>query len=220
MGPLETKPQVAAFQELSAPGLPTWAGRLKQCLDAGSADPTSRYAQLATVDSDGRPHVRTIVMRGCMGELTGPDAEKAGRLHFWIITDRRSAKLTEIQHQPAVEIAWYFGATRQQFRLAGQMHYDLSADSEIRQNAWARISTPAKVQFYWPEPLQPRDPFQSMQFQVHENPDHFAASPDSFVVMSLEVMKVDHLILNGNPQDRFIWLKDETGQWHEQEVNP
>lgn len=220
MGPLETKPRSAPFEELGSPGLPDWASRLKDCLDQTAADPSSRYAQLATVDTKGHPHVRTVVMRGCLGELTSAEPTSSGRLHFWMITDRRSAKFQEILHQPAAEIAWYFPATRQQFRLTGRLHLDDQPDSAIRLSAWSRISIPAKVQFFWPEPLQPRDPFQGNQFQVHENPDHFSDLPETFVVMALDVMKVDQLILNGKPQDRLIWLLDESGQWHLDEVNP
>lgn len=220
MGPIETKPHSAAFEELSRPGLPGWAGRLKECLDQTATDPVSRYAQLATVDSENRPHVRTVVMRGCLGELEISETTDRGRLHFWMITDRRSAKFQDIVYQPAVEIAWYFAATRQQFRLAGRLHYDDAPGSSIRQNAWSRISIPARVQFFWPEPLKPRDPFQSSQFQVQENPDHFSDLPETFVVIALNVTSVDQLILNGNPQDRSIWQRDESGQWHQAEVNP
>lgn len=221
MGPLENRPVAAAFATLATPGLPGWAGQIKECLDKAAADPTSRYAQLASVCAQGRPHVRTVVMRGCLAELGETNETKtAGRLHFWLITDRRSAKFQEIQHASAIEIAWYFSASRTQFRLAGEALYFDQADCEIRRAAWSKLSIPARVQFYWPEPLKPRDPFGESQFQVHENADHFADPPENFVVLAIDVYSVDQLELNGNPQDRFISSRDENGHWSHVEVNP
>lgn len=221
MGPLENRPLAAAFVSLNTPGLPAWAAELKACLDQSSADPASRYAQLASVCAKGQPHVRTVVMRGCLAELDDTALTQSNnRLYFWLSTDRRSAKFREIQSNPAIEIAWYFTAARTQFRLSGGALYFDRADCNTRRSAWSKLSIPARVQFYWPEPLKPRDPFGESQFQVHENADRFAEPPENFVVLAIDVQSVDQLVLKGNPQDRFISTRDENGHWTQVEVNP
>ena len=42
----------------------------------------------------------------------------------------------------------------------------------------------------------------------------------SFCLLLLESIEVDRLELRGNPQNRWIYLRDDQGNWTEQEVNP
>jgi len=69
----------------------------------------ARWLQLATVAADGTPRVRTLVFRGW-----------GAASHLDLLTDGRSAKLTELQANPAVEVAWLLPKARAQFRLRGQ----------------------------------------------------------------------------------------------------
>ena len=55
----------------------------------------ARWLQLATVAADGTPRVRTLVFRGW-----------GAASHLDLLTDGRSAKLAELQANPAVELAW------------------------------------------------------------------------------------------------------------------
>jgi pyridoxamine 5'-phosphate oxidase len=70
----------------------------------------ARWLQLATVAADGTPRVRTLVFRGWSA---------ASQLE--LLTDGRSAKLEELQANPAVELCWLLPRARCQFRLRGQV---------------------------------------------------------------------------------------------------
>lgn len=79
----------------------------------------SRYAQLATINADGLPSVRSINMRGlCEDPLT-----RLGSTRF--STDARSAKIQEFalaaskapDAQAVVELCHWFPITREQYRL-------------------------------------------------------------------------------------------------------
>ena len=219
MGPIKPELALPAFQELSHMGVPAWATAIKTCLDKTAADPASRYAQLATVDTLGKPHLRNLVIRGCLGELTiastSPNA-----IDFWMVTDQRSSKFHELISQPEVEVCWYFADPREQFRLTGLISMDMVSDSPTRLKAWQSISTQAKVGFYWPKPLEKRDPFNEKSFQVGQDEMESANPPESFVVLTLHVTKVDHLILRGDPQNRYIHNFHPVHGWNQMEVNP
>lgn len=219
MGPIKPETPLAAFRELSQWGVPAWATAIKTCLDQTAADPTSRYAQMATVDTFGKPHLRNLVIRGCLGELTS-DSTSPNAINFWMVTDQRSSKFQELTAQPEVEMGWYFVKPREQFRLTGLITMDMASESPTRLKAWQLISTQAKVGFYWPKPLEKRDPFNEKSFQVSQDETESANPPESFVLLTLYVTRVDHLVLQGDPQNRYIHDFHPIHGWTETEVNP
>jgi pyridoxamine 5'-phosphate oxidase len=68
------------------------------------------WLQLATVATDGKPRVRTLVFRG-WGNAS----------HLNLFTDGCSAKLTELQGNPGEELGWLLAQARCQFRLRAQV---------------------------------------------------------------------------------------------------
>jgi len=162
-------------------------------------DPTSRYAQLATTDADGRPRCRTVVVRTFEPETA----------RLLVATDARSAKVTQLERSRWVELCWYFRKTREQFRLLAQgsiLHGD------ITRKLWASLSPSGRRSFLWPAPGQPRAP--SSRFEV----DDPAAPPPSFVGLALDVDEVDHLVLGGDPHQRRRFRRADG--WQREALNP
>jgi len=195
--------------------LAPWRSPLAHALHRNRSLPYARYLQLATVRVDGRPANRTVVFRGFLD----------GANQLQLITDDRSEKIAQIEHQPWGEICWYFPTTREQFRLTGKLSL-ISTDCpnenlvQAREQLWQSLSDQARIQFAWPNPGQSR------------SEDGFAPiAPDAikplsnFRLLLLEPTQVDHLELRGNPQNRYLYIYDKNiydknYQWSVQEVNP
>jgi PPOX class probable FMN-dependent enzyme len=188
-----------------------WRSFLANALKKNRNQPHSRYFQLATVRSDGIPANRTVVFRGFLSDTN----------KLKIITDARSEKITEIQNQSRGEICWYFTNSREQFRIAGNIiiidaNYQDSELLKVRESTWQDLSDNARIQFAWAHPGEAR-----------ANPEAFSPpQPDenepleNFCLLLFEPVKVDYLRLRGEPQNRTIYVKNETGIWDITEVNP
>jgi PPOX class probable FMN-dependent enzyme len=144
--------------------------------------------------------------------------EETNQLKF--VTDARSEKVNQIDYSAWGEICWYFTKTREQFRLMGQLtlvneRYPDPALSKARQSSWQELSDSARTQFAWDYPGKLR--FGDEGFNVPP-PDPTLPLPH-FCLMLLEPEQVDHLELRGNPQNRWLYLR-EGQNWSIQEVNP
>ena len=173
-------------------------------LERGRRRPESRYAQLATVRSDGRPANRTVVVRGFLGESN----------HLSIVTDSRSKKYGEIAANPNVELCWYFAESREQFRLAGLALGD-AVDSGARRSAWNGLSEGGRRSFFWPECGAPRaaDP----EFRA---PAELSTPPANFVSLALKISAVDYLDLRPDPHARVSFALNSDGLWDAAALNP
>lgn len=188
-----------------------WRSFLANALKKNRSQPHSRYFQLATVRSDGTPANRTVVFRGFL--------EDTNKLK--IITDARSEKITEINNQSWGEICWYFTTTREQFRIAGKITIiDANhQDSELlkaRESTWQDLSDNARIQFAWAYPGEPRANPEAF-LPPHPDP---VKPLDNFCLLLLEPVKVDHLQLRGEPQNRTFYVRSGAGVWDIAEVNP
>lgn len=188
-----------------------WRDALDRALDLCRHSPQHRFVQLATIGLDGRPAVRTVVFRGF---------HNASR-DLIFTTDARSAKFAEIEKTPAAALCWYFLETREQFRLSGVVRLvDALATephlSEARSDAWRALSDETRASFAWPAPGVGRVPGEAFPSTA---PD--PESPvDNFALMIFVVHEVDHLQLDGAPQNRWKYEVDENGRWLTREVNP
>lgn len=188
-----------------------WRSFLANALKKNRSQPHSRYFQLATVRSDGTPANRTVVFRGFL--------ENTNKLK--IITDSRSEKITEINNQSWGEICWYFTNTREQFRIAGNIiivdaNYQDSELQKARESTWQDLSDNARIQFAWAHPGK-----------LRANPEAFSPPQpdgtkplDNFCLLLFEPVKVDHLRLRGEPQNRAFYVRQEANLWDISEVNP
>jgi pyridoxamine 5'-phosphate oxidase len=191
--------------------LAPWRSLLSGAIHRSRSQPHSRYFQLATVNSSGQPTNRTVVFRGFLDDQN----------QLKIITDIRSAKIQDIEHQPFAEACWYFTKTREQFRLTGQLQLitaqELNPDlQKARQATWQNLSDPARSQFSWPAPAQPMA--DKSAFEVEGND---AANPhDNFCLLLLTPHRIDHLQLSSDPQQRFLYNLQNDQTWMIQAVNP
>ena len=184
--------------------LPPWRPLLRAAREREGRSPAARWLQLATVAADGTPRVRTLVCRGW-----------AGPAQLDLLTDSRSEKATELQHQPALELCWLLPRARSQFRLRGTLQM-LAPEALLRerQRHWQQLTANGRALWGWPAPgapLQRDAPFPA------ELPEH-TAMPDWFALLRIAVDRVELLELVGTPHRRRRWSADQ--QWREQEFNP
>jgi pyridoxamine 5'-phosphate oxidase len=191
--------------------IPGWRLSLVSALERNRHFVYSRYFQLATVGLDSRPANRTVVFRGFLPHTN----------QLQMITDSRSQKVNQISNHSWGEICWYFPETREQFRLLGQLklisdsHPDLILTT-ARTTIWQFLSNEAKQQFYWPDCRQPRS--ESTAF----NPLTLIPlePPSNFILLLLEPQEVDHLDLQGKPQNRTLYSYNSEQGWLTEIVNP
>ena len=191
--------------------LAPWRSPLSRALHRNRSLPQSRYFQLATVAEGGFPANRTVVFRGFL--------EGTNRLK--IITDSRSKKIAQIAKNPLAEACWYFTKTREQFRLAGELTTIYAEDvntklGQIRTLVWQEISDAARQQFAWPPPGKKRG--EATTFEL-ASPDKIEPLPN-FCLLLLEPLKVEHLELRGEPQNRWLYHREEGGFWSTLAINP
>lgn len=85
----------------------TWKARILSSLSKNKGKERN-YLTLATV-CNGSPRARTVVFRGFHEDS------------ILIYTDTRSAKKTEIELEPRVEICWWMAETKEQYRIKGSV---------------------------------------------------------------------------------------------------
>lgn len=79
---------------------------------------------IATVDADQRPHIRTVVLRGC------DEATRTLRFH----TDTRSGKIRHLADNPHAAMHFYDATAKIQLRLGVVLHM---ASGDAFDAAWA-----------------------------------------------------------------------------------
>lgn len=181
---------------------PAWLERLKKSIAKNRRDAHNRYIQLATLADDGSPRVRMVVFRGFSED------ERS----FFIITDTRSQKVSELALSSRVEIGWYFTHTREQYRLRCETQLCTASDDglDVRERIWTSLSDAARAQFFWKSP--------GMSEGSGEAPALTETPPDTFAVIRFEPFSVDHLIL-AKTQTRTLSMHDGGG-WSEKALNP
>ena len=192
--------------------IPSWRSPLSSAIHRNRSKPYSRYFQLATIATSGYPANRTVVFRGFM-----EDEQSSLK----IITDVRSAKIEEIEHQSLAEICWYFTKTREQFRINGDLLLVTVKETDpnlqkARKITWHNLSDSARSQFAWADPGQPVA--DKSAFDV--DPPDPKVPLDNFCLLLLIPKKVDHLQLKGDPQQRCIYKLEDDSTWSSHLVNP
>ena len=190
---------------------PLWRASLLLALHRNRHVAQARYLQLATVRSDGRPANRTVVFRGFLGETDRVTA----------VTSIWSAKVWELDAVPWAEACWYFPMTREQFRLGGPTAVvrEGAGDEAVqraRVDTWRALADATRQSFTWPAPGEPRDP----GVPFIESPADPEVPLPSFGLIVLDPIEVDHLELDGNPQNRWVYRRDDGGIWTGMEINP
>jgi pyridoxamine 5'-phosphate oxidase len=192
--------------------LAPWRSPLSSAIHRNRSKPHSRYFQLATVNPAGYPANRTVVFRGFLDDEQN---------QLKMITDARSAKIQDIEHQPLAEICWYFTKTREQFRISGKLQLVTVQETNLdlqqaRKFTWHNLSSPGRSQFSWPDPAQPMA--DQSAFVVEANDTNTPHS--NFCLLLLTPQRIDHLQLKSDPQQRFLYTLQSDSTWTNQAVNP
>ncbi|MDX2015598.1 MAG: pyridoxamine 5'-phosphate oxidase family protein [Myxococcaceae bacterium] len=171
---------------------------------AMSRDRPNPRVQVATVSPDGLPTLRTVVLRGLLGDGTP-----------WFHTDARSRKVDHLDSErPHLAMLAWFEATQQQFRLTGRgvVHGEGATEpwAAVRRSAWSRLTPENRLPFFGPPP--------GRRYVEPVEPSSLEAPPQPFVVVALEVDEVDWLRL-GPPHQRASFRK-VGATWLVQQLTP
>lgn len=191
-----------------------WRSDIVRALYQNKSRADAKYFQLATVSPMGLPSCRTVVFRGF----------EANSNNIIIHTDSRSVKISHIEHNPQVEICWYFPNSREQFRVVGKAIIidGKSQPKSLRNHHWHNLSNSAKSAYFQAEPgsiLGLNDQHQA----VVEHPGDMRDAPDQFVLLSVIPDQVEHLQLKPNPHKRLVYhlQHDQVDhQWLRKEIHP
>ena len=202
---------------------PTWRTSIEDHLFDASADPTSAYCQLATVDALGNPHVRTMVYRGF-------DEVDHGIL---MCTDIDSDKRQQLDHNSQAQIVWYLSKARTQYRLSGttevfsvtsqevigcdqnrnfsgansgnnSINNSGNNSGDLRSAIWRKLSANAKRSFIENSvSYQLNSPLQEQGYTEKESP------PSNFAVIKLSPTWVESIDLRSSPHKRAQWRRSD-----------
>ena len=184
--------------------LPPWRPLLRAAQQREGRRPSSRWLQLASIHPDGTPRVRTLVFR-CW----------SGSDQLDLFSDQRSSKIDELRHQARTELCWMLPQARQQFRLRGPITLFTPQDApEPCQRTWDALRPSSRALWGWPTPGSP------YQAEAHwpEALDDGTALPAHFVVLRLQVLRVEQLDLRPHPHERRVWCAEQN--WTEERLNP
>jgi hypothetical protein len=222
--------------------LPAWSAALARAIERNAATPAARYLQLATVRPDGRPAVRTVVFRGLRPHPGRSENDAPPALA--IVTDGRTSKVAHLAANPAVEAAWYFPETREQFRLGGTVTAvgDGCPDPALaaaRVDVWAGLSPGVREWHVCPAPGSERDggeagvgpsgpAAQAGAATPLGHPTAAQSAPASsttrspphahFTLLLLDIDSVDHVDLVADR--RRMWERGVGVEWSGREVWP
>jgi PPOX class probable FMN-dependent enzyme len=188
---------------VTIPQAPPWIPILRDALDREFGTAPS-IAALATVDRDGKPRVRHVVIRqlGDLGALV-------------VATDARSGKACQLRHRPGVELAFWLPAQRLQFRINGLASVISSTDGDPRwRDQWLSLSDATRATFFWPPPGRPFDAGARIETEVAAAVE----PPVEFELIVVEPEHVDRLDISVFPHQRARW-RAETG-WRFEALHP
>ena len=180
--------------------LPPWRPLLKVARAREGRQPAARWLQLATTGLDGTPRVRTLVFRGWHGD---------DRLELY--TDTRSAKFAELMQQPKVELCWLLPKAKQQYRFRAKW---LREEQNSNAERWQSLSPQGRALWCWPPPGLPLERDADFPEQLEDS----VALPENFLVVQLQIYRVERLHLSYHPHQRTLWCRED--DWCEQKLNP
>lgn len=176
---------------MSFDGLPTYYDHLDASYDEawtllkrGKADRRSPFhtPSIASVDTNGCPQVRTVVLRGA-------DQDTATlRFH----TDVRSRKIPELRAQPCVSVHVYDKKAKIQLRLTG--HATAHTDGPVKEEAWA-ASREMSRECYRLNKAPGTFVGDANDWMIPQDPAHEDVGKDNFVAVSIKLSALEWLYL-------------------------
>lgn len=175
---------------------PSWKQELIASQNKEGKSTSNRWIQIATVNKNNEPRLRTVIFRDWIKEDT-----------MIIYTDGRSQKIEEIKENNNVEILWLFLKDKTQYRFKGKAY--LIKDN-IKQ--WNNLSRKAKETWFWPKPGG--EFIKENDLKVHKN----LKKPNNFLILGINISSVDILKLVQPKHKRYFWQKER--EWECVELNP
>ena len=171
----------------------------------GVADRRSpfHHPTVATLGLDGRPSLRTVILRGCHV------ASRTLRFH----TDDRSTKVQEIANDPRLAVHFYDATAKIQLRLDGIA--TLHRNDDVADSAWAATRSFSR-QCYGITPGPGVKLTDGKDFTLPETTDE-ATAPGrvNFCPVTVEIKSMEWLYLaaSGHRRARFSWNESMSAQW-------
>jgi PPOX class probable FMN-dependent enzyme len=205
-----------------------WLARIDISIARSRKIRGGNYVQIATVDPEGFPHVRTVVFRGFLKPGSG------SKVAMKMITDARSNKVEHLHHSNKCEMVWWFSQSSEQYRVSGELAAVGSsdaADSETgagaaRDQMWKALSDPAREQFYWHPPGQDYAGTPLVPTGGRDADGKILPPPSNFLLLLLIPKAVKYLRLKDNLAmvDTRIDVEESSSttssKWTFQRVNP
>lgn len=160
--------------------------------------------QLATLGLDGSPQIRSIVLRGA--------DENARLLTFH--TDRRSAKVKEIEADPRVSLISLDLENYAQLRVSGIAI--LSQDQNEMQRLWDEARPHTLILYQ--APLAPATAIDNPE-QGHVQQASEKSGFEHFALIQIKISKVEYLDITPGNHQRSLFTYVE-GQWRAQWIAP
>lgn len=159
---------------------------------------------LATVDEQGRPRMRTVVLRACDEE------RRMLRFH----TDIRSRKIADIAHSPEGAVHIYDPGRKMQLRLACVL--EVHPDGPENEAAWAASTDLARTCYQVTG--APGSPV-SLPAEVHFDPEAAGGGRGNFAILLARIQEIEWLYLHidGHRRARFA---PDGGAWQGQWLTP
>lgn len=162
-------------------------------LARGVADRRSPFhtPSVATLDRDGAPATRTVVLRGVDAKLWSL------RFH----TDRRSSKFASLSCDPRIAVLAYDARSKVQVRASGIAH--LHTDDDVAEAAW-RNSRPSSRQCY-AQVRGPGTPVANPADAFPPQPENDTTGRENFAAVVVHVRALEWLYLQagGHRRARF-----------------
>ncbi|MGF1451978.1 MAG: pyridoxamine 5'-phosphate oxidase family protein [Opitutales bacterium] len=186
-----------------APSLDDILEQAVEALESAAADPGHpfRWVCLATVDPNGYPRLRTMVLRGF-------DWSER-RLTFY--TDARSAKVAELDERPRGEALVYDPSTKRQVRLSGLVV--LETGPEADGGIWKQLPPKARINYATVHP--PGDPIPDpAEGKPVQNPETLSGKTFCAVHLVIEAIDIVELGRESHLRARFaIFDAKVDGTW-------
>lgn len=185
---------------------PVWRQLLEDLILRHAHLPFSKFVQVATIRTDGRPANRTLTFRFFLSD---------NRLLF--TADTRTEKFAELRKHAWAELCWYFVEARVQFRLLGTMQeLENRGAEEVHlacNRTWEERTDKSRQSFSWPRASERLS--NSVMFT---NPPA-SEPPSNFGLLGFCPQRVETLDLTSHPHAREVHALED-GAWRSILVNP
>ncbi len=170
-----------------------------RCWSCGVADRGSAFRSpaLATVGPDGRPQVRTVVLRGL---------DQAARL-LTVHSDIRAAKIAALRANPDAALHVWDDEAQVQIRVDGTAA--ISANDDLARTEWARLHEGSRAA-YRSKTVPATVVDDPAAIPQVDDPAAFA----QFAVLRIRFDRMEwlHLAHEGQRRARFVWRDDALEQ--------